>query len=137
MDLEGHQESKPETLSHEERQAFRRYGRLPRRGSLLGHHPRKYFDSGDFAVSTPDRMKDNDAIQTGKSHPLREAVSHPFSRVPFTGNVSADANEAAYMERKHLSSKMVQSGLHNEIDDRDIKAGKGERPTRVNEDRKL
>ncbi|KAB8231097.1 uncharacterized protein BDW43DRAFT_313422 [Aspergillus alliaceus] len=163
MDLERHQESKeskPEvcwnirsscaacpigsislshhlTLSREVRQAFGRYGRVPRRGGLLGHHPRKYFDSGDFAVSAADRMKENSPVQTGKSHPLRETVSHPFSRVPSTGNVSADANEAAHMEKKQSSSKMVQSHLHNEIDDRDLKAGKCERSTEFNEDRNL
>ncbi|KAF9882928.1 hypothetical protein FE257_004884 [Aspergillus nanangensis] len=136
MDPEGNQDSKPEPLSNEETQAFRHYGRLPRRRNLrrrnlLEHQTRKYFDSGDFALSAAHRMADNGAIQTGASHPVPGGISHPFSPVPKASNVSNDANEGVHTKGKHPSPKVVQTHLSHEIDNTDIKVGDAVRENTV------
>ncbi|OAQ61350.1 cAMP-regulated phosphoprotein/endosulfine conserved region domain-containing protein [Purpureocillium lilacinum] len=60
------------------------YGRIPRKGDLLG---RKYFDSGDFSLSQAQKSSDAGAVKTGSEHPLREGISQPFSAVPSSSNV--------------------------------------------------
>ncbi|RAQ74960.1 hypothetical protein COH20_012419 [Aspergillus flavus] len=55
-------------------------------------HERRYFDSGDLALSAADRVTDNGAIQTGAAHPIRESISRPYAPVPNTSNANKDAN---------------------------------------------
>lgn len=57
---------------------------------------RTYFDSGDFALSAADRVTDNGAIQTGKAHPRRDSISHPYAPIPAASNVDKDAIEDVY-----------------------------------------
>lgn len=57
---------------------------------------RKYFDSGDFALSAANRETDNGAIQTGGAYPHRESISHPYAPIPSSSNVEEDANEDKY-----------------------------------------
>jgi hypothetical protein len=54
---------------------------------------RTYFDSGDYALSAADRVTDNGAIQTGKAHPHRDSISHPYAPIPAASNVDKDAIE--------------------------------------------
>jgi hypothetical protein len=54
---------------------------------------RKYFDSGDFALSAGNCETDNGAIQTGKEHPHRDSISHPYAAIPAASNVDKNANE--------------------------------------------
>ncbi|KAE8135578.1 hypothetical protein BDV38DRAFT_252239 [Aspergillus pseudotamarii] len=122
MDAEEHQEHKIEPLSKDATQVLHRYGALPRRKSLLEHQTRKYFDSGDFALSAAHRMADEGAIQTGTSHPIRDGIPHPFAPVPNASNVSRDANKDLLTQGKHPLSKMVQGHLRNQLDDGDVKA---------------
>ncbi len=53
---------------------------------------RKYFDSGDFALSQAHRPSDAGAVATGTEHPLRATTNHPLARVPGASNVDQDAN---------------------------------------------
>ncbi|EHK51148.1 hypothetical protein TRIATDRAFT_94369 [Trichoderma atroviride IMI 206040] len=71
------------------------YGRLPSRDHLLGHQleDRKYFDSGDFALSQAHRPSSIGAISTGSQHPRRETVPQPFCPVPSQSNVDEGANK--------------------------------------------
>lgn len=57
---------------------------------------RTYFDSGDFALSSAHRVTDEGPIQTGRAHPRRESISHPYSPVPATSNAEKDANKVLY-----------------------------------------
>jgi len=72
---------------------------------------RTYFDSGDFALCAAHQASDNGAIQTGRSHPHRESISHPYAPVPSTSNAGNNANEDFYRresmspERKSLLSQ--------------------------------
>ncbi|KAH8125732.1 hypothetical protein FP744_10002445 [Trichoderma asperellum] len=94
------------------------YGRVPTRGHLLGHQldDRKYFDSGDFALSQAHKPSSIGTICTGSQHPHRETVSHPFSPVPCQSNVDERANkglqgtkkEGDMEDKSHLCEMMDQ-----------------------------
>jgi len=75
-------------------QLFDRYGKLPSKEELLHKQlkTRKYFDSGDFALSQASKSSDIGFTETGREHPLRRNISHPFCPVPDNSNVDKDAN---------------------------------------------
>jgi hypothetical protein len=54
---------------------------------------RKYFDSGDFALSHAHRVSDIGHIRTGIEHPLRGSISHPLSPAPAGCNVEDVSNK--------------------------------------------
>lgn len=60
---------------------------------------RTYFDSGDLALAAAHKVTNDGAIQTGRVHPDRESISHPYSAVPDTSNVDKDANEDLYRNK--------------------------------------
>jgi hypothetical protein len=101
--------------NEEDQRLLRLYGKIPTRGDLLQHQlkistrcnlfqpvwiplirlstpGRKYFDSGDFALSQAYKSSSAGAVETGSEHPHREKISHPFSPVPSSSNVDEDAN---------------------------------------------
>ncbi|KAJ5477752.1 Endosulphine [Penicillium desertorum] len=89
-------------LSKSENRLLEKYGKLPRGGLLAQKSKeRTYFDSGDFALSAAHRETDNGAIQTGRAHPNRKSVSHPYASVPASSNVNENANQNMY--RKSVS----------------------------------
>ncbi|KAH7394771.1 hypothetical protein BKA66DRAFT_455781 [Pyrenochaeta sp. MPI-SDFR-AT-0127] len=75
------------------RRLLRRYGKLPAKGDLLNRQleRRKYFDSGDFALSQAHRASDIGHIRTGTEHPHHESISHPSSAVPAGSNIKGDS----------------------------------------------
>ncbi|KAJ5508901.1 Endosulphine [Penicillium freii] len=98
-----------ELLSESENRVLKMYGKLPRGGLLAQRskvlrlqflvthaQERTYFDSGDFALSAANRETGNDAIQTGRTHPHRESISHPYASIPASSNVDEDANHDTY-----------------------------------------
>ena len=76
---------------------------------------RRYFDSGDLALSTADRVTDEGAIQTGTAHPIRDSISRPYAPVPNTSNANKDANKG-FSGKKSQISEMIDSPLHQPID---------------------
>ncbi|ORZ15089.1 camp-regulated phospho protein/endosulfine conserved region-domain-containing protein [Absidia repens] len=62
-------------LNEEERKLFKMYGKLPDRKDLIGHKlkERKYFDSGDYALSQAGKEPES-AI--GSEHPSPETIPH-------------------------------------------------------------
>ncbi|KAL5372130.1 hypothetical protein DPSP01_013743 [Paraphaeosphaeria sporulosa] len=60
---------------------------------LITNLRRKYFDSGDFALSHAYRVSDIGQIQTGREHPLRKGISHPSSPVPASSNINKNSGE--------------------------------------------
>ncbi|KAJ5205206.1 Endosulphine [Penicillium cf. griseofulvum] len=94
----------------------KKYGKLPHGGLLAPKSKeRTYFDSGDFALSAAHHETDNGAIQTGRAHPHRESISHPFSPIPASSNVGEDANQDTH--RKSASTE--QSPLLHQTDTKD------------------
>ncbi|KAH8701011.1 hypothetical protein BGW36DRAFT_293018, partial [Talaromyces proteolyticus] len=77
---------------------------------------RKYFDSGDFALSATGRtVTDNGAMKTGVDHPQRRSISRPHAPVPEASNVDEDANEKLH-DQKSAHSDMVDSPLFQHTD---------------------
>ncbi|CAH0020105.1 unnamed protein product [Clonostachys rhizophaga] len=87
------------------------YGRAPHR-DLLDHQldERRYFDSGDFALSQVQRGSDIGKIKTGTQHPRRESISHP--RAPMPGSINVDESASKGLQDQKKSSEVqVQSHL--------------------------
>ncbi|KAI9323651.1 camp-regulated phosphoprotein/endosulfine conserved region-domain-containing protein [Dichotomocladium elegans] len=77
-------------LSEEERKLFRMYGKLPDRKDLLGHKlkERKYFDSGDYALSKAGKEPE---VAIGSEHPSPDTIPHSN---PNAGSSSSPVKES-------------------------------------------
>ena len=69
------------SLSEEEQKLFRLYGKLPNRKDLLANRlkERKYFDSGDYALSKAGRAPKQ---SVGTTIPNPETVSYTHLTLP-------------------------------------------------------
>jgi hypothetical protein len=63
-----------QSLSPDEQRLFRLYGKLPYKSDHLKE--RKYFDSGDYALSKAGRTSSVDTESIGSQHPLPENIPH-------------------------------------------------------------
>merc|ERR1712000_482282 len=95
-----HQKNKVDVknLSPEEQRLFRLYGKLPSRSDHFAKHlkDRKYFDSGDYAMSKAGKGDGIDAGAVGSEHPVAENIPHlssPVSNVN-SSNSSSSAGSA-------------------------------------------
>ncbi|KAG8411597.1 hypothetical protein J3458_015658 [Metarhizium acridum] len=105
-----HQEKR--NFPNQEQQAVKRLYGIERSKPRLLHHQlqgRKYFDSGDFALSQAHRASNIGAVETGTEHPLRKDISHPSSAAPASSNVKSDSNEQGGHAEQ---STMVASASH-------------------------
>ncbi|KAI9739444.1 MAG: hypothetical protein M1818_005132 [Claussenomyces sp. TS43310] len=75
-----HQKNKVDiaSLSPDEQRLFRLYGKLPSKSDHLAKHlkERKYFDSGDYALSKAGKASSVDTGSVGSQHPLPENIPH-------------------------------------------------------------
>ncbi|KIW34060.1 hypothetical protein, variant 2 [Cladophialophora immunda] len=71
-----------------------RYGSLPKQNVLLRSQvkERKFFDSGDFAISKATRDSATGHPKTGKQHPNFSQIPHLSAPVPSDSNVESNAN---------------------------------------------
>jgi len=86
-----HQQNKVDIskMSPEEAKLFRLYGKLPNKKDLLQNKlkERKYFDSGDYALSKAGKAGDVGVTQVGREHPNPEKIPHIAPPTPNgTGN---------------------------------------------------
>ncbi|KAK7211367.1 hypothetical protein V2G26_018545 [Clonostachys chloroleuca] len=95
------------------------YGRAPHR-NLLNHQldERKYFDSGDFALSQAQSGSDIGKIKTGIQHPQRESISHPRAPNPSSSNVGESTSKGQQDQKKssevpNQSHLREMAGLEN------------------------
>ena len=74
------------SLSPEEQRLFRLYGKLPSRSDHFAKHlkERKYFDSGDYAMSKAGKGDSVDTGSVGSQHPVPENIPHLSSPVSGT-----------------------------------------------------
>ncbi|TQV92870.1 hypothetical protein V2A60_003823 [Cordyceps javanica] len=81
------------SLSPEEQRLFRLYGKLPSRSDHFAKHlkERKYFDSGDYAMSKAGKGDSVDAGAVGSEHPVPENIPHLSSPVNTGSNGGASA----------------------------------------------
>ncbi|KAL6810861.1 Endosulfine domain-containing protein [Trichoderma sp. SZMC 28013] len=86
-----HQKNKVDinSLSPDEQRLFRLYGKLPSRSDHFAKHlkDRKYFDSGDYAMSKAGKGDGVDAGAVGSQHPVPENIPHLTS--PTNGGPNA------------------------------------------------
>ncbi|KAI1140572.1 Endosulfine-domain-containing protein [Hypoxylon sp. FL0543] len=75
-----HQKNKIDvkSLSPDEQRLFRLYGKLPSKSDHFAKHlkERKYFDSGDYAMSKAGKGDSVDAGSVGSQHPVPENIPH-------------------------------------------------------------
>ncbi|KAL9125551.1 MAG: hypothetical protein Q9217_005262 [Psora testacea] len=75
-----HQKNKIDisTLTPEEQRVFRLYGKLPDKRDLFKNklQERKYFDSGDYAMSKAGKASEGGVTSIGSQHPLPENIPH-------------------------------------------------------------
>lgn len=75
-----HQKNKIDvsSLSPDEQRLFRLYGKLPSKADHLAKQlkERKYFDSGDYALSKAGKASSVDTGSVGSEHPLPENIPH-------------------------------------------------------------
>jgi hypothetical protein len=95
-----HQKNKVDvkSLSPEEQRLFRLYGKLPSRSDHFAKHlkERKYFDSGDYALSKAGKADSVDTGSVGSQHPNPEDIPHLSSPPVGSGaNGILGANGAA------------------------------------------
>ncbi|KIV99265.1 uncharacterized protein PV09_09035 [Verruconis gallopava] len=81
------------SLSPDEQRLFRMYGKLPNKKDLLQNKlkERKYFDSGDYALSKAGKASDVGVTQIGREHPVPENIPHSSatSHASHNGSISA------------------------------------------------
>ncbi|KAG0286772.1 hypothetical protein BGZ96_009181 [Linnemannia gamsii] len=73
-----------QTMSEQEIKLQRMYGKLPTGRDLLGHKlkERKYFDSGDYALSKAGKT----TTPVGSQHPQPENIPHSNPAAPNAGS---------------------------------------------------
>ncbi|CAI7588059.1 unnamed protein product [Penicillium pancosmium] len=86
-----HQQNKVDisAMSSDEQRLFRLYGKMPNKKDLLQNKlkERKYFDSGDYALSKAGKASDVTSI--GSRHPVPENIPHLTATSPGTNNPAA------------------------------------------------
>ncbi|TKA70396.1 hypothetical protein B0A55_05609 [Friedmanniomyces simplex] len=84
MALNPHQKKKVDIsqLTEEEQKLFRLYGKLPNKKDLLQNKlkERKYFDSGDYAMSKAGKADAGLVGGLGREHPSPESIPHLSSQ---------------------------------------------------------
>jgi hypothetical protein len=103
-----HQQNKVDIskLSPEEAKLFRLYGKLPNKKDLLQNKlkERKYFDSGDYALSKAGKASDVGVTQVGREHPNPEKIPHIAPPTPGNGQVPANGDLKAGSPSKEGST---------------------------------
>ncbi|RPB13684.1 Endosulfine-domain-containing protein [Morchella conica CCBAS932] len=94
------------SLTEEEQRLFRLYGKLPSKKDILKNKlkERKYFDSGDYALSKAGKASDVGVTNIGSQHPLPENIPHHQITSPGTptgsGSSSSPVKESSLLHAK-------------------------------------
>lgn len=101
-----------QSLSEEEQKVFRLYGKLPTRKDLLANKlkERKYFDSGDYALSKAGRAPKQ---SVGTTIPNPETVPHATHpvQIPGSGSGSPGSHASALsISPSHAHRSSMSSG---------------------------
>ncbi|KAJ5689751.1 CAMP-regulated phosphoprotein family protein Igo1 [Penicillium macrosclerotiorum] len=85
-----HQQNKVDVsaLSPDEQRLVRLYGKMPNKKDLLQNKlkERKYFDSGDYALSKAGKASDVGVTSIGSRHPVPENIPHLTATSPGANN---------------------------------------------------
>ncbi|RMJ28199.1 hypothetical protein PHISP_00902 [Aspergillus sp. HF37] len=97
-----HQQNKVDvgSLSPDEQRLLRLYGKMPNKKDVLQNKlkERKYFDSGDYALSKAGKASDVGVTNIGSRHPVPENIPHltatsPGANNPASGNGSGTSTQ--------------------------------------------
>ncbi|KAI5867112.1 Endosulfine-domain-containing protein [Durotheca rogersii] len=106
-----HQKNKIDvkSLSPDEQRLFRLYGKLPSKSDHFAKHlkERKYFDSGDYAMSKAGKGDSVDTGSVGSQHPVPENIPHLSSP---TQNGSATGHGHQHHPSFHSQQVINASG---------------------------
>ncbi|CCJ30732.1 unnamed protein product, partial [Pneumocystis jirovecii] len=82
-------------LTEEEKKLFRLYGKLPQKSDILNNKlklkERKYFDSGDYALSKAGKASDVGITNVGSQIPSLEKISQYMSLSGYS-NISSGSS---------------------------------------------
>ncbi|CAG8251137.1 unnamed protein product [Penicillium salamii] len=85
-----HQQNKVDinSLTPEEQRLLRLYGKMPTKKDVLKNKlmERKYFDSGDYALSKAGKASDVGVTNVGSRHPVPENIPHLTATSPNSGS---------------------------------------------------
>lgn len=134
-----------QSLNPEEQKLFRLYGKLPNRNDLLQNklkvsflkptsingegliksssQERKYFDSGDYALSKAGKASDVGVTSIGSEHPLPENIPHLSSPSQSNGGTAVVSGTNGQQSTGQSGSPVKESSfLHREtsIDDQNM-----------------
>ncbi|KHN94334.1 Endosulphine [Metarhizium album ARSEF 1941] len=113
-----HQKNKVDvkSLSPEEQRLFRLYGKLPSRSDHFAKHlkDRKYFDSGDYAMSKAGKGDGVDAGAVGSQHPVPENIPHLSSPVNNGASIPKHGHHGSIAGIQAGSPVKESSFLHRE-----------------------
>jgi hypothetical protein len=114
-----HQQNKVDIgkMSPDEAKLFRLYGKLPNKKDLLQNKlkERKYFDSGDYALSKAGKASDVGVTQVGREHPNPEKIPHMAPPTPINGpNTNTQPGEKAGSPVKEATFLHRETSLNRE-----------------------
>ncbi|KAI0095341.1 Endosulfine-domain-containing protein [Daldinia grandis] len=108
-----HQKNKVDvkSLTPDEQRLFRLYGKLPSKSDHFAKHlkERKYFDSGDYAMSKAGKGDSVDTGSVGSQHPVPENIPHLTSPNGQNGG-SAVAHQHHPSLHAHTSQQVTSTG---------------------------
>jgi len=116
-----HQNNKVDinAMSPDEQRLFRMYGKLPDKKNLLQNKPkgqeRKYFDSGDYALSKAGKAGDVGVTSIGVEHPSPDTIPHlsssPSTQTPSNPNGNPGLNlQPTHSHSSYVSGSPVKEG---------------------------
>ncbi|KAF2399253.1 endosulphine family protein [Trichodelitschia bisporula] len=102
-----HQRNKVDisSLTPDEQRLFRLYGKLPTKKDLLQNKlkERKYFDSGDYALSKAGKASDIGVTQVGREHPVPENIPHSAAPHPAINGHSVTSTSPGTVPANHIA----------------------------------
>lgn len=140
MALNPHQQNKVDIskLSPEEAKLFRLYGKLPNKKDLLQNKlkERKYFDSGDYALSKAGKASDVGVTQVGREHPNPEKIPHiapPTPNGQQNGNGQGEKAGSPVKEHTflHRETSLNRETSASDFDNEAVQADTHQGPAKV------
>ncbi|KAK5661688.1 hypothetical protein OQA88_9788 [Cercophora sp. LCS_1] len=104
------------SLSPEEQRLFRLYGKLPSKSDHFAKHlkERKYFDSGDYAMSKAGKGNSVDTGSVGSQHPLPENIPHLSSPISGTNGFNSLLHPQQHHSNMQAGSPVKESSFLNQ-----------------------
>jgi len=120
-------------MNADEARLFRLYGKLPNKKDLLQNKlkERKYFDSGDYALSKAGKAGDVGVTQVGREHPNPEKIPHIAPPTPTGQNGNPLNQEKAGSPVKEHTFLHRETSLNRETSASDFE---NEEPQDVSEE---